>query len=76
MPIPCQRLIDFFNKRYNTEFNMVLINWHRNGNDYISMHSDNEKEIKKNSPVITLSVGQEREFILQNIKTKSKKNLC
>ena len=40
------------------------------------MHSDNEKEIKKNSPVITLSVGQEREFILQNIKTKSKKNLC
>ena len=73
IPIPCQRLIEFFNKRYKTEFNMVLINWYRDGNDYISMHSDNEKEIKKNSPVITVSIGQEREFIIQNIQTKNKK---
>ena len=41
-PIPelCDRLIKKFNKLYRTEFNMVLINWYRDGDDYISMHSD------------------------------------
>jgi alkylated DNA repair dioxygenase AlkB len=73
-PIPelCDRLIKKFNKLYRTEFNMVLINWYRDGDDYISMHSDNEKQIKENSPVITVSIGQAREFVLQNIKNKEK----
>ena len=51
---------------------MMLINWYRNGNDYIGMHSDDEKQLKENSPVVTISLGVERDFILKNIETKEK----
>lgn len=72
-PIPemFQNHIKFLKEKYDVDYNMVLINWYRD--DYISMHSDNEKQIKKNTPVATLSLGIEREFILQN-KTNKEKN--
>ena len=73
-PIPemFQELIDFLNKRYHRNFNMMLINWYRNGKDNIGFHSDDEKQIKKHSPVVTISLGVDRDFVLKNIKTGEK----
>ncbi len=74
-PIPkiFEKLIAYLNKQYNRKFNMILINWYMNGEDYISMHSDNEKEIVNNSPIVSISLGDTRTFILQNNETREKK---
>jgi alpha-ketoglutarate-dependent dioxygenase alkB family protein 2 len=40
----------------------VLINLYRDGNDYINYHSDDEKDLDKNYPIISISLGAERPF--------------
>ena len=65
-------IIKYFNLKYKRNYNMLLINWYRTGEDNISMHSDNEPQIKKDSEIVTISLGAERDFILQNIKSKKK----
>ena len=74
-PIPeiFKNIKEFLDKRYNVNFNMMLINWYCDGNDYIGEHSDNEKQIKENTPIITVSLGAERDFVLKDIKTKKRK---
>ena len=54
---------------------MLLINWYMNGDDYISMHSDDEKQLVNNSPIVSISLGDTRTFILQNNETREKKNM-
>ncbi len=51
---------------------MLLINWYRDGNDYIGMHSDDEKQMKAETPVATVSLGTQRDFFLVEKKTKKK----
>ena len=43
-------------------FNSVLLNKYRNGQDSISWHSDNEKELGENPTIVSLSLGSERTF--------------
>ena len=64
-------ILDWANNREkqlnrNTNFNQVLINWYRDGNDYIGWHSDNEKQIKLNSPIYTISLGITRKFKIKS----------
>ena len=74
LPIPefLKPLIVYLNKRLSIETNMVLINWYRDGTDYIGMHSDDEKQIKPNTQVITASFGVTRDFVLRNKTTKER----
>jgi len=46
--------------------NFVLVNLYRNGNDYIGYHSDDEKDLDANYPIISLSFGAERAFRLKH----------
>ena len=74
LPIPESffKVIKFFNAKYNCLFNMMLINWYLNGQNYIGMHSDNEKQIIENSPIVTISFGATRKFIVQEKQTKER----
>lgn len=54
------------------KLNAVLGNKYRNGKDYISFHKDDEKDMKKNSLIVSVSFGTERDFIFKHIKTKEK----
>ena len=38
-------------------FNSVVINKYIDGNNFIPMHSDNEKCMKQNSDILTVSLG-------------------
>ena len=69
-PVPeiLNRLIEYMNDKYKVNFNQILINWYRDGEDYIGMHSDDESDIIKGSPVITVSLGTTRDFVLQEKK--------
>jgi len=51
-------------------FNGCLINLYRNGQDSISYHKDNEKDMDPNTYIAVISIGAERLFCLKNDKTK------
>lgn len=55
-----------------TEFNSVLLNLYRDGNDSISWHTDAEKELGLNPVIASVNFGATRKFQLRHIKTKEK----
>src|SRR5690606_13456043 len=52
--------------------NSVLLNRYRNGNDSISWHADDEKELGRNPVIASLNVGATRVFQLRHNDTKEK----
>lgn len=50
----------------NAKFNSVLVNYYRDGNDHMSWHTDNEKELGKNPVIASLSFGATRRFTLKH----------
>ena len=54
-------------------FNSVLINVYRNGQDYMSFHSDDERELGPNPCIASLSIGAERDFLFKH-KTSNEKH--
>ncbi len=57
-----KKLQEWVNKDSGRKFNQVLINWYRDGNDYIGRHSDDETEIEPDTEIYSFSFGGEREF--------------
>lgn len=54
------------------QFNSVLLNRYRSGNDSISWHTDAEKELGINPVIASVNFGATRKFQLRHIKTKEK----
>ena len=54
------------------KFNQILVNWYDNGLHYIGKHSDNESQIVKNSPILSISLGATRKF---RIRQKNQKGI-
>lgn len=50
-------------------FDYVLINYYANGNNYIGYHSDDERDLKKNGIIASLSLGASRDFCFQMKKS-------
>lgn len=50
----------------NLEFNQALINWYQDGNHYIGPHRDDERQLVKHSPIMSISLGQQRTFRVKN----------
>lgn len=46
----------------NHNFNTVLLNFYRNGNDSNGWHADNEKELGKHPVIASVTFGEERPF--------------
>ena len=55
-----------------TEFNSVLLNFYRHHRDSIGLHSDDEPELGRQPIIASLSLGEERTFVL---KHKTRKDL-
>lgn len=53
-------------------FNSVLLNLYRNGNDSISWHTDAEKELGINPVIASVNFGATRTFQLRHIQSKEK----
>ena len=51
--------------------NAIFVNWYKDGSDYISAHSDDERDLLENSDIVSLSFGATRTF---RIRSKSNKN--
>lgn len=46
-------------------YNSVLLNWYRSGQDYISWHTDAEKELGENPTIASINFGESRRFLLR-----------
>lgn len=55
------------------EFNSVLLNLYRDGNDSVDWHSDDEKELVPNSQIASISLGVNRDFQYKSIKNNNVK---
>jgi alkylated DNA repair dioxygenase AlkB len=51
-------------------FNSVLLNYYRDNQDSIGFHSDDEPELGKRPVIASLSLGEERIFILKHKRRK------
>jgi alkylated DNA repair dioxygenase AlkB len=47
----------------------VLVNWYRNGEDYVGWHSDNEPELGEQPFIASLTFGAERVFEFRHKKS-------
>ena len=70
IPKPFLDFLAFCKKRISGRLNGILVNWY-NKEDYIALHSDNEKKILKKEPVVTLTIledpNEKRKFILKSM---------
>lgn len=55
------------------EFNSVLLNWYRDGDDSLSWHSDDEKELGINPVIASANFGATREFLIRRKGDNSQK---
>lgn len=58
--------IEIEKKLPDENFNSVLLNMYRDGNDKVSWHADNEKELGINPTIASLSIGETRRFDLKH----------
>ncbi|MCW8331190.1 alpha-ketoglutarate-dependent dioxygenase AlkB [Photobacterium sp. SDRW27] len=55
-----------------TSFNSVLANLYRDGRDYMGWHQDNEPELGAHPVIASVSLGEERRFVLKHLLRKQK----
>lgn len=67
-----EQLCKQISKELKVEFNHVLIQKYRNGEDFIGEHSDKTLDIKHNTPIVNFTVGATRCMTLKNKITKEK----
>ena len=53
----------------NFRFNSVLVNWYRNGDDYVGWHADNEQELGEQPFIASLTFGAERHLQFRHKKS-------
>ncbi|WP_409525414.1 alpha-ketoglutarate-dependent dioxygenase AlkB family protein [Nitrincola sp. MINF-07-Sa-05] len=58
------------------DFNCVLINLYRDGNDSMGWHSDDEPELGTNPVIASLSLGQTRQFKMRHKQTGEKLDIA
>jgi len=65
--------VEYFGNYGNHVFNMCLMNWYQDGNDYIGYHADSDIQLHKTTKgevlVFSISFGIERLFYLKSNET-------
>ncbi|OUR95604.1 alpha-ketoglutarate-dependent dioxygenase AlkB [Flavobacteriales bacterium 34_180_T64] len=61
-------------KTCSHEFNSVLLNYYRNGNDSNGWHADNEKELGTHPVIASISFGEPRYFHFKHRELSTKKH--
>lgn len=60
------------NSLVDTNFNSVLLNRYRTGDDWISWHQDAEKELGQNPVIASVNFGGTRKFQIRHLRSKEK----
>ena len=70
-PEPLRILLDLVRDTYSDKLNCCLLNYYKDGSDYINWHSDDEFIFDSKEPIVTLSVGGSRRFKVRSILNHS-----
>lgn len=65
-----QIYLDWANSIGYGKFSQVLLNWYEDGHNYIGAHSDKVHQLKPQSPILSLTLGATRDFVIREKKTK------
>lgn len=68
IPEEFERFMEWVNQIGYGKFDQILVHWYPNGKYYTEEHSDDEKQMVENSPIVIISFGATRTF---RIKQKS-----
>lgn len=61
-------------KQFGDKFNFALVNYYRDGTDYMGFHSDKEGDLVAGAPIASVTLGAERDFVLMSNKTPTQKH--
>lgn len=64
------RLGNLVSEKADDDYNIVLLNQYRNGQDSVSWHTDAEPSLGTNPSIGSISLGQTREFKIRDIGNK------
>ncbi|CAH1725130.1 unnamed protein product [Aphis gossypii] len=70
-----QPLYDLKKKIYTArgvDYNFVLVNRYKNGEDHMGEHRDDEVELDKTIPIASVSLGQTRKFVFKHTDVRKK----
>jgi alkylated DNA repair dioxygenase AlkB len=67
-------LLDYINKRFDSNFNGILVNYYEDGSNTIGKHSDNEASLGKEG-VVAISYGSPRKFRIRPKSGSSKTDI-
>jgi alkylated DNA repair dioxygenase AlkB len=70
-----QKLTGWVNRQLNRQFNSVLLNLYRDGNEHMGWHSDDEPELGLMPEIASLSLGHTRRFELRHLQSGHQLNL-
>ena len=59
-----QELLNWVRTHSGKDYRQMIINWYRDGNDYIGPHSDSLNGLVQNSAIYSISFGATRDFII------------
>ncbi len=79
LPYQFQVYLDFMNKNENLDkFNQIIVNWYKDGNDFIAPHTDCIKDLIPNSEISIITLCEDennpRELRFKPIKLKNEIN--
>ncbi|GLP96798.1 alpha-ketoglutarate-dependent dioxygenase AlkB family protein [Paraferrimonas sedimenticola] len=75
MPQELRELCARINEQWGIEMNSVLLNHYCDGRDSMGWHADNESELAPNQPIVSLTLGAARDFILRHNTSKQRVKL-
>lgn len=64
------KLKEYIEENSGETFNSCLLNLYHSGEEGMTWHSDNEKDLKKNGAIASVSFGAERKFVFKHKETK------
>lgn len=73
LPAELDELKREIEKASGLEFNSVLANWYRDGQDCMGWHSDDEASLGKDPQIASVSFGDTRRFVLREKRDRSNK---
>ncbi|MBV53434.1 MAG: alpha-ketoglutarate-dependent dioxygenase AlkB [Coxiellaceae bacterium] len=82
LPQPWSPVVGLLHGRILKKFpglNSVLINVYRHGDHYMGYHQDNEPEIDASHGILSISLGQSRDFLFKSVEDRKniiKLSLC
>ena len=72
MPAVVREMLDYMNARTGASYNFALVNRYRDHTDSIGFHHDDERNLDTTHPVVSLSFGAARTFVLKPAAASAK----